>query len=264
MRKLNLIIVAVLITATMFVSCKKEETPTLEPKPVISNFTVGNEVGGGSTLILGGLISFEFNAEMKTGDKLKSYHLEMHDEPASGLAADEYKVIDEEFDVSGLRNTHIHDHIEIPLDANTGNYHFHLTVTSQDGYTTSKETHLSVEENTNAPVISNFSVTNKSGSTDFQVGDILIVSFEASAKNDITLKSYHLEIHDEPVSGELEDEFKLVDDEFTADFANESSVVINKEIEIKQGGTKGKYHVHLHVYDNQNNGAAKADEISIN
>lgn len=261
MKKINFLVVCSLL-ATCFLACNDDDETT-NPKPVITSFTVESEVGGGNTIALGGMISFEFDAEMQTNDKIESYHLEIHDEPASGLAADEYILIDEEFEVGGLRNTHVHDHVEVPVDANTGKYHFHLTVTSAEGYTETKEMELQIIENKNAPSVSNFSVSKKSGSGDYQVGDIVVISFTAKAVEGNTLKNYHLEIHDEPASGKLEDEFKLVDEDFTTNFEGLTEAVISHEVEVKDGGAKGKYHVHLHVTDNKNNATAKADEITI-
>ena len=37
---------------------------------------------------------------------------------------------------SGLRNTEFHKHIEVPIDAETGDYHFHFSVTDLEGYQT--------------------------------------------------------------------------------------------------------------------------------
>ena len=34
---------------------------------------------------------------------------------------------------SGLRNTEFHKHIEVPIDAETGDYHFHFSVTDMEG-----------------------------------------------------------------------------------------------------------------------------------
>lgn len=37
---------------------------------------------------------------------------------------------------SGLKNTEFHKHIEIPIGAETGHYHFHFSVTDMEGYQT--------------------------------------------------------------------------------------------------------------------------------
>lgn len=244
-------------------SCEKDEE--VNEKPVITDLKVGHEDGSSDPFNLGGVICLEFNVEMENDDKLKSYHVEIHDEPASGLVADEYKIIDEEFDISGLRNTHIHDHIEIDVEANTGNYHFHLTVTSENGFTSSEEAHLVVIDNPNAPAVSNFSVANKNGGTTYAVGDIIVVSFDAEAKNGATLDNYALEIHDEPDSGLLEDETNLVEEEnFTANFQGLTTANVSQEVEITAGGKiPGHWHIHLHVSDNADNVTAKVDEINI-
>ena len=264
MKKLSVFILSAFL-AFSFVGCNDDDDNNgSESKPVISNFSVESEARGGNTITTGGIISFEFDVNMESSDKLSKYHIEIHDEPESGLAADEYKIIDEDFtDIDGLRNTHIHDHIEVPVEASTGNYHFHLTVTSQEGYTATEEAKLEVVENPNAPSVTDLSITNKNGGTTLSLNDVIVVKFTAEAKNGATLKNYHLEIHDEPASGKIEDEYKLVDDEFSDNFKGKDKTTVSHEITITEKASTGKYHFHLHVYDEKNNGTAKTDELNV-
>ena len=58
---------------------------------------------------------------------------------------------------SGQRNVHFHKHIDIPQEAEPGSYHFHFTVTDQQGQTASEEVDLTllyIEDN----VVPNVSV----------------------------------------------------------------------------------------------------------
>ncbi len=121
-----------------------------------------------------------------------------------------------------------------------------------------------MKANPNAPLVENFSVKNKNGKSTFAKGDTLIVSFKATANGNNTLGKYFLEIHDEPASGKVSDEHKLVDAEFTNNFKALNSTTINHEVIIGNEGSNGKYHVHLHVYDSKNYAIAKTDEITVN
>ncbi len=57
---------------------------------------------------------------------------------------------------SGLKNTTFHEHIEIPMDAEPGDYHFHFEVTDMEGYQTvyEKELELKIPDDAVAPEIS--------------------------------------------------------------------------------------------------------------
>ncbi|WP_075602847.1 DUF4625 domain-containing protein [Saccharicrinis aurantiacus] len=259
----------VAIAALTFTSCEKEDNTKQALHPVISEFSVGAEIGDGAEIPLGGQVSFTFNVEMETEDRIISYHVEMHSEAAT--EADEFKVIDETFEVAELRNTHIHDHFAVPTDAPLGAYHFHVKVTSKDGYESEVGQELKVIANPALPIISNFSIEDESGAPkkDFKKGDVIVVKFTAEATEGSTLDHFALEIHDEPKSGELEDEFKQVDGEFTTDtegttVKGETKVNVVHKVTINEVGEAGINHFHLHVYDNKNNGSAATDKLTIN
>lgn len=260
MKAIKQLSIAMLTSAAVFSSCSKDEDDT-PAEPVITNFSVGAEAGGGKTVNLGGLISYEFDVEASGDDKLAKYHLEMHSEAAT--EADEYKVLDDDItaDFDGLRNTHVHDHAEVSYEAPAGTYHFHLTVTTQGGYTASEEFELEVVSNPAAPKVTDFTVQNMNGGTEYAPGDTVVVSFTATASEG-TLDHYHLEIHDEPASGNVEDETKLVDDEFTANIKGETEAIISHIVAIPADAA-GAYHVHATISDTKGNGIAKAASFEV-
>ena len=137
----------VLALAITLFSCedKKEETPKLS----ITNVTAENH-DGGTDVPLKGTISVDFEATAGEA-RLDFYHIEIHDHPTSGLLEDEYKIIDDDFKnlstFSGLRNAHVHEHIQVPDTANLGSYHVVIVVVDKDGNsvnTEALETHINV------------------------------------------------------------------------------------------------------------------------
>ena len=67
---------------------------------------------------------------------------EFHDHPASGVVADEYKIIDDQFtdNFKGLKNAHVHKHITVSDTANLGSYHVVVIVVDEDGNSSDTET----------------------------------------------------------------------------------------------------------------------------
>jgi hypothetical protein len=114
------------------VSCGKKKAA-----PEITNLTALNHDDNTTIIPRGGIISVNFEAESMSKDKLDYYHIEIHDHPASGLVADEYKIIDESFKnkptFKGLKNANVHEHVTVPMDANLGKYHVVITVVDEYG-----------------------------------------------------------------------------------------------------------------------------------
>jgi len=126
---------ATLLTLVIIVACvscgKKKAAPE------ISNITAVNHDDNTTIIPRGGIISVNFEAESMSKDKLDFYHIEIHDHPASGLVADEYRIIDDSFKnkptFKGLKNANVHEHILVPANANLGKYHVVITVVDEYG-----------------------------------------------------------------------------------------------------------------------------------
>lgn len=141
----SLFILSAFSAALLFHACSEDDNNG-PSKPEVENFVVESE--GGNEITRGGQISYEADVTSTSDAKLDYYHVEIHDEPESGKEADEYKIIDADLteDFEGLRNTHLHKHIDVPDTANIGSYHFHLMVVDKDGNTNSVEKHIEVVE----------------------------------------------------------------------------------------------------------------------
>jgi hypothetical protein len=120
------------VIAILVASCEKNGS-----KPEINFQELGMD--NSKTALIGGELHVE--AEILAENKIDQIEIGLHPEDNSqqkSIAT--YRVEDGwEFDTvyskfSGLRNTHVHEHIEIPASAEPGHYHFHFSVTDMEGY----------------------------------------------------------------------------------------------------------------------------------
>ncbi len=111
-----------------FSSCQDDPVEVTPAKPVISNL----EVGEGNSKEAEPGKELHLDAEIVAEGKIAKITVDLH--PESGTGDD----IEAEFTkYAGQKNADFHDHIEIPSTAEHGDYHFHLTVTDQEGQSTS-------------------------------------------------------------------------------------------------------------------------------
>ncbi len=140
---------AVIFTATsffFFTSCNKDDNTN--PKPVVNLTELGYEnskIGyAGSDLH----IEAEIVAEGKIDKVTVEIQTEGNHEEKSisiSLHEGEWEVDTTYTEFSGLKNTTFHKHIDIPVLADTGHYHFHFIVTDLEGQQTTVEEEFEVQ-----------------------------------------------------------------------------------------------------------------------
>ena len=139
--------------ATALISCEKDEVK----KPEILSFELGYE--NSKTAYLGS--ELHIDAEIIAENGIDRIVIEIHYEgehhKSFVLAHSDHQW---EFDhtyteFQGLKNTTFHKHIDIPLDAKPGEYHFHFKVIDMEGYSAEIEDDLEIKEPevTEVPVI---------------------------------------------------------------------------------------------------------------
>ncbi len=152
--RIILFAVATITTGLFFTSCEKDDDTV--SKPQIDNFELGLEnskIGyAGSDL--------HVEAEVIAEGKIDNITLEIHPEGEEKSTSVVFHEGEWEFDsvyteFSGLKNTTFHKHIDIPADADTGHYHFHIIVTDMEGNQTSVEEEFAIQYTSDevAPVI---------------------------------------------------------------------------------------------------------------
>jgi hypothetical protein len=144
----------ILTTAVVFLSCNKDEDdPALNP-PTIPTFEFGYEDSGEAYLGADLHIEAEIVADAKIDRIQVSIHPE--GEHMKSLSDEHAWEVDTTYTkFNGLKNTEFHEHLEVPVTADTGHYHFHYKVIDMDGNTKEIERELHVEApiDTEAPVL---------------------------------------------------------------------------------------------------------------
>lgn len=129
----------------IFASCKKDEEVKA---PEFVKFELGYDNSG--TAIAGE--DLHIDAEIFAEGKISNVIVTIHPEGEHGLKS--IKTIEWEVDTtyttgySGVLNIDFHEHIDIPADAETGHYHFHIKVTDMEGKRTEKEAELEILSST--------------------------------------------------------------------------------------------------------------------
>ena len=135
---------AIILIATAIISCKKDEVK----KPEILSFELGYE--NSKTAYLGS--ELHIDAEIIAENGIDRIVIEIHYEGEhhkSFVLANSHH--EWEFDhtyteFQGLKNTKFHKDVDIPLDANPGEYHFYFKVIDMEGYSAEIEDDLEIKE----------------------------------------------------------------------------------------------------------------------
>lgn len=108
--------------------------------------------------------------------------------------------------------------------------------------------------------ISNVEASNHDGGLEVPIGGTISVDFEAVA-GDARLDFYHIEIHDHPASGLVEDEYKIIDDDFKniSTFKGLRNAHVHEHIVVPQNANLGDYHVVIIVVDEEGNSVDTED-----
>ncbi len=177
--KSYLILLAFVIA--LFPSCDDEDEIS---KPTITLNELGYDNNKTANLGADLHIDAEIVAEGKVDKVEITIHPEgeheHHEEKSTSYLKDEH---DWEFDTTytefaGVKNPHFHKHVEIPLYAETGHYHFHFSVTDMEGNQSEVEDEIELKqpEDSVKP-----SITVDSAPSDgevFKTGDFISISGE--------------------------------------------------------------------------------------
>ena len=164
----------VLAAVVMMTSCGKTE------EPEIGSFELGYE--NSKIAYVGADLHME--AEIVAEGIIDKIHVEIHPEGdhdkkgvRSVLHEGEWEVDTTYTEFSGLKNTTFHEHIDIPMDAEPGDYHFHFEVTDMEGYQTvyeEEELEIKIPDDAVAPEIT--ISTAPTADQVFSNGDLISIS----------------------------------------------------------------------------------------
>jgi hypothetical protein len=133
------------LSTFLLASCTKEDDKL---PPQINGFELGYENSG--IAYLGSDLHFE--AEILADAKIDRITLLIHHEGEHGKKTTYYLLEEGEWEVdttytkfSGLKNTTFHEHLEIPMEVEVGEYHLDFAVIDMDGNKTEIERDLLIE-----------------------------------------------------------------------------------------------------------------------
>lgn len=100
------------------------------------------------------------------------------------------------------------------------------------------------------PDIMNMSVGDHDGTTtEIALGGVAVVEFDAVSNSGERLAYYHIEMHDHPESGLIEDEYRIIDEDFEEDFVGLMNAHVHHHVTIPVDAKLGEYHVVVTVVD---------------
>ncbi len=109
-------------------------------------------------------------------------------------------------------------------------------------------------------------VNHDTDGTDVPLGGTISVNFDAKTRSGARLDFYHLEIHDHPQSGLVEDEYKIIDSSFKDQptFKGLVNSHVHAHIPVPDTANLGSYHVVVVVVDEDGNSSdTEAMELHI-
>ena len=115
------------------------------------------------------------------------------------------------------------------------------------------------DDDTNAP--QELSITNivaknhDSDGNEVLRGGTIELNFTATAGDGARLDYYHLELHDHPESGKIEDEYRIIDQTFRdkSTFKGLRNANVHEHIAVPDTANLGEYHVVIVVVDEAGN-----------
>jgi len=133
-------------------SCEKDDELA---KPEITNIEIGYDNSKLATLGNDLHIEAKIVALGKINTVQVTLHPEGEHEHKSGFEEEEWEFDSVYIEFNGLKNATFHKHIDIPVTAEVGEYHFHFIITDMEGNQTSIEEDVDIEApvDTKAPII---------------------------------------------------------------------------------------------------------------
>jgi hypothetical protein len=141
------LIFAIFFALTIFSlsSCNKDKEIS---KPEIKSFELGND--NSNSAYPGSDLHIE--ADIVAEGKINRIEIKIHHEGEHGKKFASYILSEGEWEVdstyvkfSGLKNTIFHEDLDIPADAETGDYHFHFAVIDMEGNKAEVERELEIK-----------------------------------------------------------------------------------------------------------------------
>ncbi|MDR1585162.1 MAG: DUF4625 domain-containing protein [Prevotellaceae bacterium] len=140
MKKVFYLSAIIILSGFIFTACEKENEDLTKPTIVINEPHEGEAIEPGEEL--------HFEADIADDTELSSYKIDVHNasdghthSEAAGILksiahegdTEEFSYLETFTDAAGKKNHHIHQHIDIPENAEEGEYHLTIYVVDKTG-----------------------------------------------------------------------------------------------------------------------------------
>jgi hypothetical protein len=236
---------------SVFISCSEDDEKD-PPKPVIviEELGSGHDSPNDKKAVAGS--DLHLQAQIMAEGLIARIDVEIHQESGGNFEIEKSYTTGSYVNV---KNTTLHEHIDIPEDTPVGKYHLHLTVTDKLGQTATAESELTISK---APVNIEINGLTFGAGHDFPdnkigyIGTAPVIE-AASIKAEEGIDKVYLMMH-----GEGTNTF-VIDTTFTCNGETELEN-FHKHVMIPEVAPAGEYHMHFKVYDK----SGKTSEATMN
>lgn len=144
--KLKGLFMLLVVVSLFFVACEKEDDTPSKLVITILELGAGDSHGNDHTAKIGGDLHME--VEVVAEGKIDKIQVRIHPEGEHNEEGehDEWEIDTTYTKFLGLKNTTFHEHLDIDLNAESGDYHFDFIVTDMEGNQSSAEADLQIIE----------------------------------------------------------------------------------------------------------------------
>lgn len=230
--------------ALLLMACSKEDDPILK-SPIISHFEYGAGITHSSVPVGYKGSDLHLEADIEAEAVVREITIDIHAHDATPSDEEVEWNFHQSFEDPKyqVKNPVFHEHIQIPENIPSGEYHIALTVTDEMGNISEQEGELEILD----PVQIN----------DVEIADSVVRGAEIHAEFSIhAIHGIHkvsVDIHSHgliPGDGEMEWTYEH---EFTGDYHGETEVVFHEHIDVPITAPAGEYHVLFIVEDEKGN-----------
>ncbi len=226
-------------------SCSSDDDSILTSAPVISNFEYGEGDDHSTDHFAYKGSDIHIEAEIYAEAKVSSISLSIHAHdltPADGEVDWDFEQVYTDSDYLVINPT-FHEHIDVPNNIPSGEYHIELTVTDELGNSTEVEGHIQILE----PI----ALSDISIDTSVVRGEDFHAEFMINAINGVHNITVDVHAHGiVPGPGEVEWDYEGV---FEDGYHEQTEVEFHEHIDVPVTAPAGEYHIIFTVEDEEGN-----------
>lgn len=254
--KTNLKFLAIILLLGFFLqSCSSDDDSAITSAPEITDFEYGEGSTHSTDLFAYKGSDIHIAADIYAEATVSSITLSIHAHDLE-LGDDE---VDWDFETVYTDSDYLvinpgfHEHVDVPTDIPSGEYHIELTVVDEQGNSTEVEGYLQILD----PItLSDFSID-----TTVARGDDFHAEFLIDAVNGILSVTVDIHAHGiTPGDGEVEWDYE---EEFLEGYHEETSIEFHEHIDVPLTAPAGEYHMIFTVEDENGNTSEYETQIDI-